>query len=249
MDKKKDTHSKAEAPPHVLPPSKPPAKKLSINTMDLEEINKKLADVLDLEENILKEEKHVEAKETKLIEKEKRIEEEEHKIERAEKPISKIARIEQREESDLEKLERLEKEIKDEVGVHPLVKITYKDVIKGFVGAFIGLVVHYTFTYGVEIAGRISDTRATLLYIISFFVGILFIYATGFRKVKDPKVLAFMPIRLIVLYGTSLIACLAVLLIFYPDFGDTFMHAYKLVAALLIAAIIGSCTADLIGKE
>ena len=143
----------------------------------------------------------------------------------------------------------MEQQIKKEVGAHPLAKITLKDIVKGLVGAFIGLAVHYTFTYGVEISQTIDIERITLLYVLCFFIGLLFIYATGFRKIKDPKILVFMPVRLIVLYAASIIMSVVVLYVFYPSFGHSFIESYKMVGGVLLAAIVGACTADLIGKE
>ncbi|HEY9703699.1 MAG TPA: hypothetical protein V6C58_14725, partial [Allocoleopsis sp.] len=135
-------------------------------------VDEKLNEILNLENKLLVAEKNLEKKEDKELE------------------------FEKREESDLEKLEKIEKEIKEEIGEHPLAKITYKDVVKGLVGSFVGLAIHYTFVYGVKVSEELTMTRATLLFPLTFLVGLLFIYATGFRKVKDKELLWFMPIRL-----------------------------------------------------
>ena len=209
-------------------------------------LNKKLDQVLSAEKSILAEEKSVEKKEEIIEKEEKNVEKEEHLLEKLEQHEENKG---QREENELAKLEKLEQDIKQEVGSHPLAKITFKDVVKGLVGAFVGLAVHYTFTYGVEISQRIDITRITLLYVVSFFIGLLFIYATGFRKIKDPKILMFMPVRLMVLYVTAIFMSIVVLFIFYPTFGHDLVESYKMVGGVLLAAIIGSCTADLIGKE
>ena len=74
-------------------------------------------------------------------------------------------------------------------------------------------------------------------------------YATGFRKIKDPKILMFLPIRLIVLYLTAIVMSVLVLLFFNAGFGNNFEDAFKQVSTVTLTAIIGACTADLIGKE
>ena len=222
--------------------------------------SKKLDKVLDAEKDILTEERSVEKKEDRIenqesiIEKqEQQVEKEEKKVEHEEKVLEKfeehVALNEKNEQGELDRLEKLEQEIKQDVGTHPLARITLKDVVKGLVGAFVGLAVHYTFTYGVEISQRLDVARTTLLFILSFFVGLLFIYATGFRKIKDPKILMFMPVRLFVLYGASVIMSIVILIIFYPNFGSDFVTSYKMVGGVLLAAIVGACTADLIGKD
>ena len=188
-------------------------------------IDNKLDKILSMENKLMSVEKELEHKEDKEL------------------------AFEKREESDLEKLERIEQEIKNDIGEHPLAKITYKDVVKGLVGSFIGLAIHYTFVYGVKISEELTMTRATLLFPLTFIVGLLFIYTTGFRKVKDKELLWFMPIRLIVLYVCSLIMSVLVLFIFYPEFGQSFDISYKMVAGVMLAAVVGACTADLVGKE
>ncbi|MGV8150440.1 MAG: hypothetical protein ACP5NV_01805 [Candidatus Woesearchaeota archaeon] len=213
-------------------------------------ISKKLDQILLLQKKLLKEENKIEQEEKVLEEEELSTKKEELKEERTLKKIANtITTKEQEEEEELKKLKQLEEQIKKEVGEHPLKKIGVKDVAKGFIGAFIGLAVHYTFIYGVEISEHIDTTRATFLYLLSFIVGILFIYATGFRKIKDPKILMFMPVRLFVLYIASIIMSIVVLFIFYPGFGHEFLESYKMVAGVLLAAVVGACTADLIGKE
>jgi len=189
------------------------------------DINDKLDKILSMENKLLDVEKSIDEKETKEL------------------------ALEKREESDLEKLERIEQEIKSEIGEHPLAKITYKDVIKGLVGAFVGLAIHYTFVYGVKISEELTMSRATMLFPLTFIIGLMFIYATGFRKVKDKELLWFMPIRLIVLYVCALVMSIIVLFVFYPHFGHTFEESYKMVAGVMLAAVVGACTADLFGKE
>lgn len=212
----------------------------------LNDIDNKISAVLGVEKNILNEEKRVEQKEESIKKEESEVEGEEKRLEKIEEKTEKTS---EKEDEDLKKLEQLEQDIKKEVGAHPLAKITLRDIVKGLVGAFVGLAVHYTFTYGVEISQRIDLARITLLYVLAFFIGLLFIYATGFRKIKDPKILMFMPLRLMVLYTTALVMSIVVLFVFYPEFGKDLITSYKMVGGVLLAAVIGSCTADLIGKD
>jgi uncharacterized membrane protein len=206
------------------------------------DINEKLNKILAVEGKLLREEEKVEGEE-------RRVETEEKKIETEDQDINKIEEEMKKEESDIEKLEKIEEEIKSEVGEHPLAKVTLKDITKGLIGAFIGLVIHYTFTYGVEIAKNITMARATLLFPIAFLVGLLFIYATGFRKIEDKKLLLYMPLRVGMLFMCSLVMSILVLFLFYPEFGHNFQESYKMVAGVMLAAIVGACTADLLGKE
>jgi uncharacterized membrane protein len=209
-------------------------------------VSKKLDKILNVENRLLEAERDVEKKEEKLESEEKRIESEEEQIESKEKGFSNMEKVMEKEESDIEKLEHMEQELKAEVGEHPLAKVTLKDLAKGLIGAFIGLAIHYTFVYGVELSTTLTMTRATILYPLTFIVGLLFIYATGFRKIQDKKILVYMPIRLGVLYLCSLIMSIVVLFLFYPNFGHTLEESYKMVAAVMLAAVVGACTADLL---
>jgi len=220
-------------------------------------VNKKLDQVITLEKNLLSEEKKIEKKEATLAREEEILIRDDKKIDREERSElgalkdikEEIATKEKAEEDELDKLRKIEEDIKKEVGDHPLTRITTKDVIKGLVGAFIGLAIHYTFIYGVEISEGLTFLRATILFPVTFLVGLLFIYATGFRKVKDPKLLIFMPARLLVLYVCAIIMSVLVLYLFYPKFGHEFVESYKMLAGVLLAAVVGACTADLFGKE
>lgn len=204
-----------------------PKKKVSLTDID-----KKLDLVLKQQKQVIKEEKD--------IEKEEAI---------AEKEEEKIESLEEKSLSEIEKLEKLEQEIKKSVSEHPLKRITYRDIARGTVGAFIGIVVHYTFTYGVEIAKDLTVSRASLIFILSFLVGSVFLYATGFRKINDPNIVIFLPIRMIILYITALVLTIFVLYLYYPNFGHDFWLSYKQVAAVNLSAVVGACTADLIGRD
>lgn len=193
--------------------------------VSLQEVSKKLDQVIAVQKKLLAKEAKVE-KEEAIVEKE-----------------------EEQELKELAKLEALEKQIVKEVGAHPLLKITYRDIAKGGIGSLVGVAAHYSFVYGVKVAAEIDIFRATLLFPLSYALGGVFMYLTGFRKVKDPKLLSFLPIRLTVLYLTAVITSMLVLLLFNPEFLYDFWSSYKQVATVTLSAVIGACTADLIGKE
>lgn len=169
-------------------------------------------------------------------------------LKKVEKEETKVEAEEEEEIKELKKLEKIELKIKEKIEPHPLKKITYKDIAKGALGAFIGVVAHYTFIYGIHVAEQIDILRATILFPLAYFIGGVFLYATGFRKVST-KMLWFLPIRLTVLYIISIIMAIAVLYLFQPEFTHNFWEGYKQVAAVTLTALIGACTADLIGKE
>ena len=159
--------------------------------------------------------------------------------------------LEKKQLKELQDLEKLEQQIKKAVTPKPLGKITSRDFFKSLVGAFIGVGVHYTFTYGVEISQHLGVLRTHFLYLLSFIIIILFIYATGFRKIEIHKhTLFFIPLRISILYITLLLVSIFVLITFYPNFmALPFQTKYTQIATLLLPAVIGACTADLIGKE
>lgn len=160
-----------------------------------------------------------------------------------------VEREETEELAELEQLRKVEKEISKELGPHPLTTITYRDMVRGGIGALIGVVAHFTFFYGIEVATWLSMTRATLLYPFTLLIGALFMYATGFRKIKDPKVLNFLPARLFVLFFVSVLVSALVLAFFSPEFRHGFEIAYKQLATVTLIAMLGACTADLLGKD
>jgi uncharacterized membrane protein len=198
----------------------------------LAEISKKLDVILKEQERIRKEEGRIEELGRGEIAEEEAVEKEEEK-----------------EISELEKLKRLEAEVKKEVVPHPLKTITYKDIARGSIGALFGSVAHYTFLYSIEVAEKITFFKAILLFILSLIIGALFLYATGFRKIKDPKVIIFLPLRLFVLYTVSIIMSIIVLWFFEPTFGQTFEQGFMQVSTTTLLAIIGACTADLLGRD
>jgi len=167
-------------------------------------------------------------------------------IEKEEKSIHAEEHEELRE---LHELEAFEKKISEEVGEHPLVRLTYKDLAKGVIGAFLGVAAHYTFVYGIKVASDIDVVRATLLFPIAYAFGGIFMYYTGFRRIKDPKLARFLPLRLSVLYVVAVVTTFFSLFLFNPSFLADGVLAYKQVATVTLSAVIGACTADLVGRD
>jgi len=161
-----------------------------------------------------------------------------------------IEDIEKQELKELHKLEALEKQLEKDVHTSPLKRITYRDFSKSAVGACFGILGHFSFFYGVRIAEDISMTRATILYLVAFFIGALFLYFTGFRKVETTKMFKLIPMRLFVIFFTSVAIVIAVLYLFnFINASMPFSQVYKSVATVSVLAVIGAATADLIGKE
>jgi uncharacterized membrane protein len=154
------------------------------------------------------------------------------------------------EEKELEKIEKLEQELEKEIHTSPLKNITYRGFTKSAVGAFFGILGHFSFFYGIKISEHISMTRASVLYVIAFIIGAMFLYFTGFRKVTPKTVFHLVPLRLLVIYVTSIATILLVLYLYdYVSFGQSFAEVYKTVATISILAVMGAATADLIGRE
>lgn len=153
-------------------------------------------------------------------------------------------------EQEITKLNELENELKKEVKEqHPLTKITYNDITKGSLGAIVGIVLHYTILKGVELAQALDMARAIIIYPISFIIGLVFLYVTGFRKVKQRKVMLFLPVRITVLYTVAIAITVAMLYLLNPAFGQSLSESFKMVAAVSLPAVIGACTADVLGRE
>ncbi len=153
--------------------------------------------------------------------------------------------IESLEKKQLKELEELEETLVKEIGEHPLRKITQKDIAKGVIGAFVGVISHFVFVEGVHLAETLSLTRIGLMYIVSFLIGAIFLYATGFRKVKQIRVLKFLPLRVVVIYFVSIITITLVLALFQQF--HSLEELYRQVGVLSLPAIIGASAADLIG--
>ena len=86
--------------------------------------------------------------------------------------------------------------------------------------------------------------RATLFYLVSFTIGFIFIYTTGYRKVKQVKLLNLIPLRVLTIYAVSLITVVVVLTLFGKY--HSLIELYKQVAVISLPAMIGASAADLI---
>ncbi len=195
-------------------------------------VSKKLDKILKGQEKLYREELKIETEESE----EKKGEEQ-------------IKELEKKQLTEIEALERIEKEVEKEVKQHPLTKVTINDLWRGSLGAFVGTTLHYTVYYGVEIAENLTVSRATIIYILSFIVGAVFLYITGFMKIKDKAALKYLPIRVTLLYAVSILVSVGVLYLFFPAFGASFEAAYKQTATVSLIAVIGACTADLLRRE
>lgn len=150
-------------------------------------------------------------------------------------------------ENTLQSLEELQKSIQ-ESSRKTVRKITKRDFLKGFIGAFIGVMSHFAFTKAVSIAEHLTVIRATYLYIVALLIIIAMLYYTGFRNIQKQTVLKFLPMRATILYFVSIFTIIFVNLLFAQIESFAFWDVYKLVGANIILAVIGAGTADLIGK-
>lgn len=160
-----------------------------------------------------------------------------------------ILKEEKKIEKESEEVEKLEKEIKKEVTQKPLKELSIKDLNKGIIGAFIGVVAHFAFVYGKEIATQISTTRATVLIIFSYVLIILLMYETGYREIKEKRLLGILPKRATAIYLTSIIMIPIIFFLFNQlNFAD-YIGLYKNIAVTSVLASVGAGTADLIGRH
>ena len=190
-------------------------------------------------EDILKRLTKIEKKVNSLPKIEKKIFQEEATIEAEE----------EQEIAELKKLENLERELESEVKVNPLTKIGLHDLTKSILGAFFGVLGHFSFFYGVEIATHISLTRATVLYIIAFLIAFFLLFQSGYRKVEK-KYWKYVPSRISIIYVNSILVILIVLTIFdFISLSSSFEEIYKTVASISILAVMGAATADLLGRD
>jgi len=186
------------------------------------------------------------AEERKIERKMEDVEEEQKKIEKKE---GIIAEEEGKIEKETEEIEKLEKEIKEEVTQKPLTKFNMKDLNKGIIGAFIGVVAHFAFVYGKEIAKDITAARATVLIIFSYLLIIILMYETGYREIKEKRVLGVVPIRATVIFMTSIVVILVIFFLFNQVDLSDLVGLYKQIAVTSVLAALGAGTADLIGRD
>lgn len=188
---------------------------------------------------ILAEEKKVEEKINGVEKKEEQIEKKETQIIGEEKKI----------EKETEKVEKIEKEIKREVTTKPLGKLNIRDLNKGIIGAFIGVVAHFAFIYGKQIASDITAARATILLVFSYILIIILMYETGYREIKEKRLLGILPKRATAIYITSLVMIPVIFFLFNQLNFSNLTELYKQIAVTSVLASVGAGTADLIGRD
>lgn len=199
------------------------------------ELNKKLDLILENQKKILRNEQKIIGEELKL--------EELEKIELENESLN-----QKTEEEALAEIHELEKQLKKN-NFNPIKKITKRDVFKGFIGAFVGVMGHFAFSKASELAAYIDIYRATVLYFVAFSIIIIMLYYTGFRNVQKQLVIKFMPLRAIILYTVSIVTIVIVNLLFGKiHFPIHFTELYILISANIILAVMGAGTADLIGN-
>lgn len=185
---------------------------------------------------------------TQILKNEKKIIGEEEKIEKFETLELKEENVALKDDKEiLDELNKLEKQLK-KASNSPIKNITKRDIVKGFIGAFIGVMSHFAFSKASEIATTLTFIRATIIYIVAFIIIIVMLFYTGFRTVEKSLVLKFMPIRAMVLYSVSIITIIFVYLLFGKLHFESFSDIYILVSASIILAVMGAGTADLIGR-
>lgn len=127
--------------------------------------------------------------------------------------------------------------------------MTAQDLNKGLIGSFVGSVGHFAFFEGKHLAEQISMGRATILFIASYLLGVIFIYFAGFRKVKERKVMHLIPLRVTVMWVISIISSSVILFLFGQiDLTTPPELIYKTVANVSILAMFGATTADFMGE-
>lgn len=209
-------------------------KKKSKQKVQEGDLNKKLDKILKNQEVILENERKILGEEQEIKELE---------MQELEKENLELSQG----ENTLQSLEDLQNSIK-ESSRKTVRKITKRDFLKGFIGAFIGVMSHFAFTKAVDIAAHLTIIRATYLYIVALVIIISMLYYTGFRNIQKQTVFKFLPMRATILYCVSIITVLFVNILFAQIQSFAFWDLYRLVGANIILAVIGAGTADLIGK-
>lgn len=184
--------------------------------------------------------------ELEILAEEKKVEQEIGDIEKRE---DSIAIEEKKIEKETEKVEKLEKEVKEEIAAKPLTKFNLKDLNRGIIGAFIGVVAHFSFISGKEIATQITTTRATVLIIFSYLLIMILMYETGYREIKEKRLLKIFPKRATLIYLTSIGVIVVIFFLFNQASLSDLMGFYKQIAVTSILASLGAGTADLLGRD
>ena len=154
------------------------------------------------------------------------------------------------EEKRLKELEVLEENIKNNLDAS-IVRVTKRDIFKGFVGSTFGVLGHFAFYKGYEISKEIDLIQATILIVVAFALLNIILFYAGFKNIEKTYILKFMPKRCIILFVVSIFSIFLVNSLFgkLNIFEDSFIEIYKLISANILLAIIGAATADLIGKN
>ena len=176
-------------------------------------------------DDVKKEEKQLEKKEISLMTEEKKVEQEEKKVENLEKKISK------------------------EVSPQKLTDFGIKDLNKGIVGAFIGVVAHFGFIYGKAIAQYITVMRASVLFLFSYVLIIILMYETGYRDIQEKRLFGILPRRATFVYLISLGVVVVIFYLFGMLDLSNITGLYKEIAVTSVLASVGAGTADLIGRH
>jgi len=173
----------------------------------------------------------------------------EEKEEAIEKQETAIAGEEKKIEGETEKVEKLEREIKKETSVKPLEKFSLRDLNKVIVGAFIGVVAHFGFIYAKIIKDYISFPRAILLFVFSYLLIIMLMYETGYREIREKRLLGILPRRATLVYISSLIVIIVIFFLFNLIDLSKLDELFKEIAVTSVLASVGAGTADLIGRN
>ena len=128
-------------------------------------------------------------------------------------------------------------------------KFTIKDLNKGIIGAFIGVVAHFAFIYGKQIASDITAVRATILLVFSYILIIILMYETGYREIREKRLLGILPKRATVIYITSLLMIPVIFFLFNQLDISNMAELYKRIGVTSVLASVGAGTADLIGRD
>ena len=173
----------------------------------------------------------------------------EHKIEGMEKKETELAKEEKKLEKETHKMEEIEKRIEKEVSQKPLTGFTFRDLNKGIVGAFIGVVAHFGFIYGSVIADKITTSRASLLLAFSYLLIVMLMYETGYRDIKEKRLFGVLPKRATFIFITSIVVVIAIFFLFnMVDLKDP-IGFFKQIAVTSVLASLGAGTADLLGRH
>ena len=173
----------------------------------------------------------------------------EHKIEGMEKKENELAKEEKKIEKETHKVEEIEKKIEKEVSTKTLTGFNFRDLNKGIVGAFIGVVAHFGFVYGSVIADKITTSRAFLLLVFSYLLIVILMYETGYRDIKEKRLLGVLPKRATFIFITSIVVVIAIFFLFnMVDLKDP-VGFFKQIAVTSVLASLGAGTADLLGRH